>query len=171
RGPFLAWRRTERELETVSLHQPIGGEADRTLEDVVAVTEDEPETEPVVAAGPAATVWASLDPEEQLDLKLLSLLEQDLTPADFRLLAEVWGRTPGEAVALVGEVQASLRLKDERLARLAEELDSTWGWLSLRRRELQEIDEKMRLMEPDDDQRTREQLLGRRGELGAAIEK
>jgi DNA-directed RNA polymerase specialized sigma24 family protein len=170
RGLFLDWQRTERELETVSLSQPIG-DADRTLEDVVAIAEEEPETEPRVAAGPAAAVCASLEPEEQLDLKLLSHLEQDLTPADVRLLAQVSHRPLGEAVALVAEVQATLRRKDERLALLTEELDSTWGWLSLRRRELQEIDEKMRLMEPDHDDRTREQLLERRKELATAIEK
>jgi len=170
RGLFLDWQRTERELETVSLSQPIG-DADRTLEDVVAIAEEEPEREPSVAAGPAAAVWASLEPEEQLDLKLLSLLEQDLTPADFRLLAEVSHRPLGEAVALVAEVQATLRQKDERLALLTEELDSTWGWLSLRRRELQETDEKMRLMGPDHDDRAREQLLERRKELATAIEK
>lgn len=171
RGLFLDWQRTERELETVSLSQPLRGDADRTLEDVVALAEEGSEEAPDAAPGPAATIWAELEPEEQLDLKLLSLLEQDLTPADLRLLARLSRRPLEEAIALMAEVQAGLRSKDERLAVLAEELDSAWGWLSLRRRELQETDEKIRLMGPDHDARARQQLQDRRKELEAAIAK
>jgi RNA polymerase sigma factor (sigma-70 family) len=171
RGLFLDWQRTERELDTVSLSQPLRGDADRTLEDVVALAEEDSEEIPAAAPGPAAEIWAGLDPEEQLDLKLLSLLEQDLTPEDLRLLARLSRRPLEDAIALIAEVQAGLRSKDERLAVLADELDSAWGWLSLRRRELQETDEKIRLMAPDHDPRTRQQLQERREELEAAIAK
>jgi RNA polymerase sigma factor (sigma-70 family) len=171
RALFFDWQRTERELETVSLSQPLAGDTERTLEDVVAVAAADPEEEPAVAGGAAAAAWSSLEPEEQLDLRLLSLLEQDLPPGDLRLLARLSGRSLGEALALVGEVQTALRQKDERLAALGDELDSTWGWLSLRRRELQETDEKIRLLGPGHDQRTRQQLLERREDLAAAIEK
>src|SRR5262249_56063139 len=92
-----------------------------------------------------AALWAALAPEERLDLKLLSLLEYDLDPADLRLLARLAGRPLDETRALVEEVQRDLRRKDVRLAALAAELDSTWGWLALRRRELEKTDEELRL--------------------------
>jgi RNA polymerase sigma factor (sigma-70 family) len=171
RGLFLDWQRTERELETVSLSQPLGGDAaERTLEDVVA-GDVEPEETPEITGGRAAAIWASLDPEEQLDLKLLSLLEQDLTPVDLRLLARLSRRPLDETVGLIGEVQGALRSKDERLGALGDELDSTWGWLSLRRRELQETEEKIRLIAPGHEDRAREKLLERRNELETAIAK
>ena len=46
----------------------------------------------------------------------------------------------------MAEVQAELCRKDVRLGELRAALDSTWGWLVLRRRELQQTDEKLRLL-------------------------
>src|SRR5262245_39008555 len=78
---FLEWRRTRKELETVSLQAPAGSstEDERVLEDLLPDTtaleiEEVGATEP----SPTAEVWSSLSPEERLDLKLLSLLECDL---------------------------------------------------------------------------------------------
>jgi len=170
---FLEWQRMHRELETVSLATPVGDEGGRVLEDVLA---DPAAVDPAAApaeleAGPAAALWSGLDPAERLDLKLLSLLECDLTPADVRLLAETSGRTIVETVATVEEVQASLRGKDASVSRLRDELDSTWGWILVRRRELQEARERIRLLGPDVDSPARRKLDEQCQALEAVIAK
>jgi RNA polymerase sigma factor (sigma-70 family) len=173
RGLFLDWQRLDRELETVSLSDPIGGrDGGRALEDVVAAGEDELALDASsVDDAPARELWADLAPEERLDLKLLSLLEHDLGPEDLRLLAEISRRSLDETLATVAEVHAGLCAKDERLSELTDELDSAWGWLVLRRRELQETEEKIRRMGPDDGSLTRQRLVERKEELEAAVAK
>ena len=84
----------------------------------------------------------------------------ELTPVRRRLDVEI----------PAAEVQAELVRKDVRLGELRVELDSTWGWLVLRRRELQETAEKIRLL---GDARTAasDRLLTRRRTLETAITK
>lgn len=169
RALFLDWQRGERELDTVSLATPIGQEGGAVLEDVLASPEEE--SEEIDADERASDLWASLAPEERLDLKLLCLLEHELTADDVRLLAKLAKRSIEETVELLGEVQAGLQAKDARVAELTAELDSAWGWLELRRRELQETSERLRLMEAEPDTPARQRLVERRDELQKAIEK
>jgi RNA polymerase sigma factor (sigma-70 family) len=146
---FLEWRRTQKEVATVSLSTPLGGssEGGQVLEDVLP-DQTMQETEETIASESRETnaIWAALTPEERLDLKLLSLIECDLTPEDVRLLAKATGRSIQETLAVVAEVQAGLKRKDERISQLRDDLDSVWGWILLRQRELQEITEKIRRM-------------------------
>ncbi len=44
---------------------------------------------------------------------------------------------------LLAEVQDNLKQKDEKLARLRDELDSVWGWIVLRQKELQELNRQV----------------------------
>jgi RNA polymerase sigma factor (sigma-70 family) len=153
---FLEWQRGRRELETVPL-----GDTDPTHPG-----------EPAEEAAPDATVmrlWADLDPEDRLDLKLLSLLEHHLTPDDVRLLAGTSRRSVQETAAVVAEVEAGLRARDVALGRLREQLDSAWGWIILRRRELQETDGKLHLLGADHDSPARHRLLDRRQRLEEAL--
>src|SRR5262249_13040797 len=103
--------------------------------------------------------------------KLLSLLEYQLTPEDVRLLARVSRRAVRDTVALLAEVETDLRQRDVKLARLRDELDSVWGWIVLRRRELQETDERLRLMGSNHDTATARRLLERRHQLEQTIAK
>jgi RNA polymerase sigma factor (sigma-70 family) len=169
RALFLDWQRGNRELDTVSLSAPLrrGGEEGAVLEDVLAAPEDDAADAPEGLA----ELWQSLAPEERLDLKLLSLLEHDLTADELRLLARLSRRSLEDTLDQVIEVQTALRKKDGRTAALAADVDSAWGWLVLRRRELQEIDEKLRLMGPGQEGAARQRLLERRQELESAIEK
>jgi RNA polymerase sigma factor (sigma-70 family) len=171
RGLFLDWQRGERELDTVSLSAPVGrGEGGVVLGDLIPASERARPCDAHVDERFVA-LWHSLAPEERLDVKLLSLLEHDLTAEDIRLLAEISERSLEATVAAVAEVQAALRAKDMHVAALADELDSAWGWLVLRRRELYETEEELRLMKPSRDRAARERLAERRRELVAAIEK
>lgn len=172
RALFLDWQRADRELDTVSLNAPIGGGegGGYALEDVLSAPDED--QEPGSASDDRyAEIWAGLAPEERLDLKLLSLLEHELTADDVRLLARLSKRSLDETVALLTEVQAALRDKDARVGALEDDLDSVWGWLVLRRRELQETTEKLRQMEPEPDSPARQKLLERQQELRSAIEK
>ena len=171
RALFLDWQRTDRELDTVSLQTPLGDDAGgRTLEDVLAAPADEG-AEEAATGDDAAALWESLSPEERLDLKLLSLLEHELTPDDVRLLAKVAKRSLEETGALVAEVQGALQARDARVGQLRAELDSAWGWLELRRRELQQTSNRLRQMEAEPDSPARQRLAERERELRMAIEK
>jgi RNA polymerase sigma factor (sigma-70 family) len=165
---FLEWRRTRKELETVSLQAPAGSsiEDERVLEDLLPDT-IALETEEVgaTAPGPTTEVWSSLSPEERLDLKLLSLLECDLEPEDLLLLARTSGRSITDTLALLAGVQDELQRRDEKLSRLRNELDAVWGWILLRQREVQEIDEKIHLMKTQEGGLGQEKLLSRKREL------
>src|SRR5262249_37530683 len=97
----------------------------------------------------APDLWNRLTPEEQLDLKLLCLIECDLSPDDIRLLSTISGRPLRETLLQLEEVQQGLRRKDENLTQLHSTLDTVWGWILLRQKELQEIDEKFRLLMAD----------------------
>ena len=162
---FLEWRRTCKEIETISLQTPVGNsmEGDRVLEDILPDRTD-PEAEEVRSAeeSPATGIWSSLSPEERLDLKLLSLIECDLEPDDIRLLAKISGRSLRETLTLIAEVREGLKRKDEQLSRLRDELDSAWGWILLRQKELQEIDEKIRLTLTKKNAVDQEKLLGQK---------
>jgi len=147
---FLEWQRTRKSLETVSLSTPLDSAANgesRTLEDILP-SHDHQRTgeETFAAATTVSRVWSALTPEEHLDLKLLSLLECELDPDEVRLLARISGRSIIDTLALVAEIQTNLRRKDAKLTRLDDELDSAWGWILLRQKEWQQIQEKILLM-------------------------
>ena len=168
RSLFLEWQRGRRELDTVSLSDThLGGGDGPTGAALVdcSTSIGEPPDEEVSA------VWGTLAPDEQLDLKLLSLLEYQFTPADVRLLAEVSGRSLRDTMALLAEVEAGLRARDVKLTTLRDELDSVWGWIVLRRRELQETDERLRLLGSNQNSTTGRRLAERRGMLEQALAK
>jgi len=168
RALFLDWQRGRRELETVSMDSEPGPEGGAPLGDRLAspVADDPAPTR--ADEGAMAEVWAGLAPEERLDLKLLSLLEHDLDGDDMRLLSQLARRRLDETRALVDEVQAALRSKDVRIAALSGTLDSVWGWLVLRRRELQDVERKLDELR-DQSTAVATALRERRAELEAAI--
>ncbi len=169
---FFDWLRTLKEIATISSETP---ETDasgkpRVLGDSLpdpATTETEQTALPEERFAP--DLWNCLAPEEQLDLKLLCLIECDLSPNDIRLLATISGRSLRETLLLLEEVQQGLRRKDEKLTQLHNTLDSVWGWILLRQKELQEIDEKIRLLMAD--REGRNFLVERKQALEESLEK
>jgi len=170
RSLFLEWQRGNRELDTVSLsdHHPGTDEGDSGPGNASEAPGDPPEAD---GGDGIAAVWATLAPEEQLDLKLLSLLEYQLTSADIGLLARLSGRSVADTTAIVGEVETGLRERDVKLTRLRDDLDSVWGWIVLRQRELQETSERLRLIGSNLNSTTARRLVERRGELEHALAK
>ncbi len=169
---FLEWRRTQKELETISLSTPLGdsGEGGRILEDILPDQAQESEETAQPEGTETNELWNTLAPEERLDLKLLLLIECDLTPNETRLLAQTAGCSIQETLALVAEVQEGLKRKDERVSQLRDDLDSVWGWIVLRQKELQEINEKIRRM-GEVRSATGEKLLQKKQELEQALAK
>ncbi len=170
---FLEWRRTQKEVDTVSLSTPLGGasEGGQVLEDVLPDQTTQAAEEAIASESREANaIWEALTQEERLDLKLLSLIECDLTPRDVRLLAKAAGRSIQETLALVAEVQEGLKQKDERISQLRDDLDSVWGWILLRQKELQEITEKIRRM-GETPNATTGKLLQKKHELEQALVK
>lgn len=170
RSLFLEWQRGHRDLDTVSLNAPVGDATSaRVLEDVLAApAEAEDETPP--EAQRLAPLWSALSDDERLDLKLLSLLDHDLTPDEIRRLATASGRSLRDTMAEVADVQAMLGARDKGLAELRDRLDAVWGWIVHRRRELQQTEEALRLM-ASDGMRERQTLLERRERLLQALRK
>jgi RNA polymerase sigma factor (sigma-70 family) len=170
RSLFLEWQRGNRELDTVSLSDHhLGTEGADSGPAYEPEASGEPPATP--ATGGIASVWATLGPEEQLDLKLLSLLEYQLTSEDIRLLSRLSGRSLADTTALLAEVDAGLRGRDVKLTRLRDDLDSVWGWIVLRQRELQETNERLRLIGSNHNSATARRLVERRGELEHALAK
>jgi RNA polymerase sigma factor (sigma-70 family) len=171
---FLEWLRTKEEVKTISLYTPVGDATDgeMTLEDILRdgrVVEAEEEL--ARREGQKPKLWDSLDPEEQLGLKLLYLIECELGPEDVRLLASISGRSIIDTLALVAEVREQLKRKDEKAAQLREKLDTVWGWIVQRQKELQEIGGKILLMKEIANAASQQQLLSRREALERSLTK
>lgn len=163
RSLFLEWQRGMRELDTV----PLDGPAEEVADPAQAALPAAPGT----AQDLAARLWSALSAEQQLDLKLLSLLEHHLTADDVRLLARVSRRPVQDTLAVLADVESALRQKDVKLARLRDELDSVWGWILLRRRELQDTEEKLRSLGPEHATAAGRRLAERRQKLELALAK
>ncbi len=143
---FLDWRRTRKEIDTISLQTPLEGSSDedRTLEDLLpetimrdSVSSDQP------LVGGATAALKALAPEDQLLLKLLSLVEYNLSSQEVGLLATISERTVHETLALLAEIHDNLRRKDEKVAHLCDAVDTVWGWIVRRQKELQEINQQL----------------------------
>ena len=169
---FYEWLRTQRDIETVSLETPLHdtqeGEA-LTLQDILPSKKHEPEEGAGVKDTLAQQILTTLTLEEQLLLKLLALAECELGSEDLRTLTEISHRPLDEVLALVAEVRDNLTQKDEKYARLHDELDSTWGWILLRQRDLQQIDETLHLKEQQGDSYACESLRQHRVSVEAKI--
>ena len=138
---FMEWQRTCKEIDTISLQTLINDhhEGQRTLEDLLpASVATEPSHHQPSATLPI-DLLDSLTPEDCLLLKLLSLLEYQLSPADVRLLAAVSQRTIHDTLTVLADVQYNLKRKDTKVTRLYDELDTVWGWIVLRQKELYEL--------------------------------
>jgi len=146
---FLEWRRTCKEIDTISLQTPIDEAEDgyRTLEDILpsAIDCDCTDSDQDVTSVTTTTLDA-LTREDRLHLKLLSLLDCHLSAEEVRLLARISRRTLDQTLMLLAEIYTNLRRKDEKIARLCDELDSVWGWIVLRQKELHAIQQQLSML-------------------------
>lgn len=171
---FVEWRRTCKEIETVSLQTPMRHADDDslTLEDVLPSRDGDDRT--CSEDGQARILplfWNRLGPEEQLYLKLLSLLEGHLSSKDVCLLARISGRTVADTRMILSEVQDQLKQKDEKVSRLHDELDSVWGWVVLRQTELHHVRKQLSLLSSMNNAVNTQPLAARKRALENALTK
>lgn len=174
RDLFCEWRRTRKEIETVSLHVPVGTQGDRekVLEDFLpSVAAAEARDITVEEQGFTIEFWRSLSLKERLTLKLLFLLENDLNPTEIRLLAEISRRSLHETSTLLAGVQKKLRRKDAKLSQLRDDLDSVWGWIILRQKELHDIKKKIHLAVTNREAAHQAKLLAQKKKLECSLVK
>jgi RNA polymerase sigma factor (sigma-70 family) len=171
---FVEWQRTRKEIETISLQTPIDHADDGsvTLEDILSdsaslgSTDSDQKLESMAFAP-----LRYLVPEEQLYLKLLSLLEYHLSTEDIHLLANLSGRTVEATLTLLAEVQDNLKRRDEKVTRLCDELDSVWGWIVLRQKELHKVHKQLALLAAMGNEIDTQQMVERKHMLEAALAK
>lgn len=171
---FLEWRRTCKEINTISLQTPLEDASDgnRTLEDLFPDTamSDGINSDQLPPTG-TSDLLNSLAPEERLLLKLLSLLEYNLSPEEVRLLATISGRSIHDVLTLLTEIHDNLKRKDEKIARLCDELDSVWGWIVLRQKELQAINTQLHFLSTVANSVDTEKLLAQKQALEQTLVK
>jgi RNA polymerase sigma factor (sigma-70 family) len=171
---FFEWQRgLKKEVETVSLSTPVtgSGEHESVLEDLLPDPKAVDPAEQIESKDEDAArgTWQHLSSEEQLDLKLLWLIEYDFSPDDVRLLATISGRSIRDTLLLLTEAREGLLSKDEKISQMRDRLDSVSGWIRLRQTELKEIDEKIRLLMAG--REGQDVLLARREALERALTK
>ena len=144
---FLDWRRTRKEIDTISLHTPLEDSSDdnRILEDLLPGTIRNDSGDQQLTER-AANLLNALPPEDQLLLKLLTLLEDNLSPEEIRLLATISKRTIHDTLVLLAEIHDDLKRKDEKAVHLSDALNAVWGWIVLRQKELQKINQQLRFL-------------------------
>jgi RNA polymerase sigma factor (sigma-70 family) len=154
RDLFLEWQRTLKEPETISLATAISddsGQSSRTLEDLLA--DPTPNGGEWLESGSDApelkAFLEKLDPEKRLLLKLLHLADFDLSPQEIRFLCRKSGRFYREIITDIEEMRDRLSKKDEQLAALHAQLESTYGWILLYQKELEKISEQLNSLPED----------------------
>jgi len=171
---FVEWRRNRKEIATISLQTPIGDASGdhQTLEDILPdpITSNSTDNESALTRRTRQLLNA-LAPEDRLYLKLFSLADAHLSPEEVRLLTAVSGRTIGDTLMLVAEIQSELKRKDEKVARLCDELDSVWGWIVLRQKELQKIQKGTHALSTVENMVDTEKLTARQHALENALAK
>lgn len=149
---FMEWQRSRNEPDTVSLETPVQGSASgervKTLQELIGDPKNSIETlnESPDETAPVKNVFAGLDAEKKLILKILHIGEFDLSPQEIRFLCKKSGRTYREVVTLVEETRAVLSRKDEKMAFLQDQLESVFGWILLYQKELAKIEQTLNFL-------------------------
>lgn len=150
RDLFLEWRRGQKELETVSLETIMRGNDSKqegvTLQDLIADPKDGGETslDTQDESAPFRDLLASLDMEKRVILKLLHLLEFDLSPQEIRFICQKSGGKHREVVALLENTRSGLTRKDEQFTSLHVQLESIFGWVLIYQNDLAGISETLK---------------------------
>ncbi len=149
RDLFFEWQRGQKVPDTISLESAVtegGASIERTtFNDLLSDHDDNKERSMDSHEGVRAfkDVFANLDPEKRLVLKLLHLPDFDLDPDEIRLLCKKSGRSYKEIINIVEEVRNGLRRKDEQFESIQNQLDSIFGWILLYQKELVKIGEAL----------------------------
>lgn len=140
----LEWKRGSHDVETVSLEEL--GE----LPEPEKLNGDAPGD----ASGDSmdraalAELLATLEPSKAVVMKLLYIEDFELNAAEIRHLAEVSGRSVGDALAGVNRLRATVREREATLKSVEDHLDAVHAWIQLYERRLQRIAEDLTALPP-----------------------
>jgi RNA polymerase sigma factor (sigma-70 family) len=150
RDLFLEWVRTTERLDTVSLDMPVKGsepedEQSRTVQDVLAADQPDPETVSVEAddAKTVERVLHRLDVEKQLVLKLLALGSVELAPEDIRSMAQMASRSIRETLEIIDQVILALSAKSIKAREKWQTLHTVAYWIRTYQRQISRLEERI----------------------------
>jgi RNA polymerase sigma factor (sigma-70 family) len=137
----LEWKRSARELDTVSIealnelpdhNQPLAGEM------VSAST----------GAERLSALLSRVEASKAVVMKLLYVEDYDFTPTDIRQLARMSGRRAREVVAGIDRLRSTVREREAGLKRLEDAVDGVHAWIQLYERRLRRINDDLGSLPP-----------------------
>jgi len=137
----LEWKRSERELDTVSI------EALNELPDHDPPMADEMPS-PGKDAERLSALLSGVDKSKAVVMKLLYVEDYEFTPTDIRQLAQVSGRRAREVVAGIDRLRATVREREAGLKRLEDAVDGVHAWIQLYERRLRRIGDDLGSLPP-----------------------
>jgi DNA-directed RNA polymerase specialized sigma24 family protein len=145
----LEWLRTREQVETVSLHAPVGntetgGEGALTFQDVLPAPEAafDAMLEATEALERVESVFAQLSEERRLILKLLALGTIELAPSDVRAIARLTARSLHETLELLDQVLEALATKAAKVQEKWDTLHTVAYWIQTYQRQIAGLEER-----------------------------
>lgn len=172
RDLFLEWTRSNTRLDTVSIDTPVGhsasdGDRSRTLEDILAA--DDPALDAVLVRSDEeqemAAIWAQMDDDKRLALKLLALGSTDVSAAELQAIAQVASRSVEATLELIDEVMNTLANKVGRAEDKRETLYTVDYWIRAYQQRIAALDERLHQSDFYDDVERTELLTKEKAEL------
>lgn len=140
----LEWKRSEREIETVSIEG---------LDDLSGLME----SGSAAPADPAehssdeerwGDLIRNLEPAKAVVMKLLYIEDYELTPAEIRHISKISSRTVPEVLSAIEQLRATVREREAALQRIQDTLEGVHAWIQLYERRLHRIAEDLACVPP-----------------------
>jgi RNA polymerase sigma factor (sigma-70 family) len=128
----LEWKRTDRQIETVSI-DALGDVPDNGAHSHAAAEEDD------VDRSLLSEILAEVEPSKAVVMKLLYAEDYDLDTGEIRYLAKLSGRSVPEVLDAVERLRATVREREVALKTVEDALDAVHAWIQLYERRLQRI--------------------------------
>jgi RNA polymerase sigma factor (sigma-70 family) len=159
----LEWKRSKKEIETVSLDDvpepsdPGGADPDLggTFVEVSGQLRVSTASETDTGDGESAMdrellkgLLCSIEPSRAVILKLLYVEDYDFEPDEIRHLAQTSGRSVAEVVVGVDRLRAMVREREATAKGIEDELDAVHAWVELYERRLRRITEDLTALPP-----------------------
>jgi RNA polymerase sigma factor (sigma-70 family) len=137
----LEWKRSARELDTVSIEalNELPDHGRSAIDDMVNPAKD---------AERLSELLSCIDPSKAVVMKLLYVEDYEFVPTDIRHLARVSGRRVRDVVAGIDQLRATVRERETGLKRLEDAVDAVHAWIQLYERRLHRIADDLGSLPP-----------------------
>lgn len=161
----LEWKRSMREIETVSIDAVSELPAPELSASHGAGAEGASNAEQVMLK----RLLDDVEPAKALVMKLLHVEDCELSPVDLRQLARVSGRRMREVILGVERLRLIVREREAALKRIEDGLDGVHAWIQLYERRLRRIGDDLTALPPNTAAAAR--LREEQGEVAHKIER